>query len=143
MPISLVKNYYESKKVFTSSFNYDFKMNEEAKNLARNLKILMEYHKDTQAALEKRSGVSQKTISNMLNPGDTNSPNLAKVADIAKAYRLQTWHLILPDAPLEILINSSIEKFVSNYVHADPATREAWASVAEATAKYIELRKTS
>jgi transcriptional regulator with XRE-family HTH domain len=54
-------------------------MNAEAKNFSRNLKLLMKYHQDTQKKLEKRSGVSQKTISNMLNPGDETSPTLSKV----------------------------------------------------------------
>jgi transcriptional regulator with XRE-family HTH domain len=138
MNTSLVKNYYKCKQQITSSFDYDSGMNDEAKNFARNLKILMEHHQDTQSSLHKRSRVSQKTISNMLNPGDDSSPNLANIEKIAKAYNLKTWHLLLPNPPQEILINSSIEKFVENYTHADKKTREAWASVAEATAKYIK-----
>lgn len=95
----------------------------------------MEHHEDTQSTLSKKSGVSQKTISNMLNPGDNNSPNLANVALIAKAYKLQTWHMLYPNAPLDILINTSIEKFVENYAHADKDIREAWARVAEVSNK--------
>jgi transcriptional regulator with XRE-family HTH domain len=136
MSNSLVKNYYSSKQDFTVGSNYHKGMNDEAKNFARNLQILMDYHKDTQKSLSDRSGVSQKTISNMLNPGDSSSPNLANVALIAKAYKLQTWHLLYPNAPVDILINSSIEKFVENYAHADHETREAWARVAEASVKY-------
>lgn len=139
MTDSLVNNYYSSNQVFTEPTIYHNGMNDEAKNFARNLRILMEYHKDTQQLLSKRSGVSQKTISNMLNPGDSNSPNLANVALIAKAYNLQTWHLLFPNAPADILINSSIEKFVENYAHADQETRDAWARVAEATAKYRKI----
>jgi transcriptional regulator with XRE-family HTH domain len=142
MHISLVKNYYTSKQLFTDRIDYDSAMNEEAKNFARNLRLLMEYHKDTQHALAKRAGIKgQKTISNMINPGDDYSPNLANIEKVAKSYNLKTWHMLLPDIPLEILINSSIEKFVDNYIHADKETREAWASVAEATAKYVQIRK--
>lgn len=99
----------------------------------------MKHHKDTQITLSKRSSVSQKTISNMLNPGDDNSPNLANVALIAKAYKLQTWHMLYPNAQLDILINTSIEKFVENYAHADKETREAWAQVAEVSFKYKKV----
>lgn len=106
-------------------------MNEEAKNFAKNLRILMKHHDDTQMTLSNRSGVSQKTISNMLNPGDDNSPNLANVELIAKAYKLQTWHMLYPSAKLDILMNTAIEKFLDNYVNADKDTREAWARVAE------------
>lgn len=75
----------------------------------------------------------------MLNPGDDNSPNLANVALIAKAYKLQTWHMLYPNAQLDILINTSIEKFVENYAHADKETREAWAQVAEVSFKYKKV----
>jgi len=111
-------------------------MNEEAKNFARNLEILMNYHRDTQTSLAEKSGVSQKTISNMLNPGDDTSPNLANVALIASAYKLQTWHLLLPSATVDILVNSSIEKLVANYSLANNEEREAWARVAELSSKY-------
>jgi transcriptional regulator with XRE-family HTH domain len=116
-------------------------MNEEAKNFSRNLKILMKYHEDTQTTLSQKSGVSQKTISNMLNPGDDTSPNLDTVAMIAKAYKLQTWHMIYPNAGLDILINTSIEKFIENYAHADKDMREAWAQVAEVSLKYRKANK--
>jgi transcriptional regulator with XRE-family HTH domain len=128
---SLVKNYYLNKQIFTFSLNYHKEMNEEAKNFAKNLRILMKHHDDTQMTLSNRSGVSQKTISNMLNPGDDNSPNLANVELIAKAYKLQTWHMLYPSAKLDILMNTAIEKFLDNYVNADKDTREAWARVAE------------
>lgn len=116
--------------------DYHRQMNEEAKNFARNLSILMEYHGDDQPTLSKRSGVSQKTISNMLNPGDDRAPNLKNIALIAKAYGLQTWHILYPDAPADILINSSLEKFIDNFVHIDKPAREAWAQVAETSIKY-------
>jgi transcriptional regulator with XRE-family HTH domain len=129
-------NTIDNKQHIPIASNYDRNMNNEAKNFSKNLRILMDFHKDTQITLSKKSGVSQKTISNMLNPGDTNSPNLANVELIAKAYKLQTWHLLYPNAPLDILINTSIEKFVENYAHADKEMREAWARVAEISNNY-------
>ena len=136
MSTSIVKNYYNDKQDFTSSSVYHLYVNEEAKNFARNLDILMKHHGDDQVSLSKRAGVSQKTISNMLNPGDDRAPNLKNVALIAKAFKLQTWHILYPDAPEDILINSSIEKFVDNYVNTDKPLREAWAQVAETSPKY-------
>lgn len=111
-------------------------MNEEAKNFARNLKKIMDYHGDTQKKLEKRSGVSQKTISNMLNPGDNTAPGLDNVALVAAAYKLKTWHLLLPDAPLDILINQSVEKLVDNYLHIDQESQDTVLRVAENSARY-------
>lgn len=111
-------------------------MNEEAKNLARNIDLLFKYHGDTQQTQEQRSGVSQKTISNMLHPGDDKSPNLSKVAAIAAAYKLRTWHFLLPNASIEILLNSSVEKLVDNYIHIDKESRDTVLRVAENSARY-------
>lgn len=129
--VSLVKNYLNSKQDFTEEVKYYGGMNEEAKNFARNLKFLMDYHEDTQQSLEKRSGVSQKTISNMLNPGDERSPNLNKVALVANAYKLKTWHMLLPDATLEILTNSSVEKLIETYITIDAKSKDVVLRVAE------------
>lgn len=131
----LVKNYYTRKQTFTIAMDYHDHMNEEAKNFARNLRILMEYYKVNQSALSAKSGVSQKTISNMINPGDDSAPNLDNVASVAKAFGLQTWHILYPDAPIDILINKVFEKFVSNYVHLDADEKDAWARVAEVSVK--------
>jgi transcriptional regulator with XRE-family HTH domain len=111
-------------------------MNEEAKNFARNLKLLMDHHGDTQENLERRSGVSQKTISNMLNPGDNRAPNLNKIASVAAAYKLKPWHLLLPDITLDILINSSVEKLLEIYTQIDQGSRETVLRVAENSARY-------
>lgn len=111
-------------------------MNDEAKNFARNLELLMKYHQDTQMTLAKKSGVSQKTISNMLNPGDDKSPNLKNVEMIAKTYRIKSWHILYPNATIDLLINSGMEKFVHNYAIANREERDAWANIAEITAKY-------
>lgn len=112
-------------------------MNEDAKNFAFNLARLMDHHKDTQTTLAAKSGVSQKTVSNMLNPGEDKAPNLDNVGLVAKRYGLQTWHMLIPNAPIDILINSSIEKLVENYVAIDKDGRETVARVAENSARYI------
>lgn len=125
----------DNKLNFTNSMPYDLRMNDEAKNFSRNLDLLMKYHRDTQASLEKRSGVSQKTISNMLNPGDDRSPNLSNVALIAAAYKIKTWHLLLPDASIEVLMNISVEKLIDNYNHIDKESRDTVLRVAEDSAR--------
>ena len=112
-------------------------MNDEAKNFARNLKLLMDYYCDTQQTLEKRSSVSQKTISNMLNPGDHRSPNLSNVALVAAAYRLQTWHMLLLNANIDILTDGLVEKLVDNYVHIDKESKDTVLRVAENSARYL------
>jgi transcriptional regulator with XRE-family HTH domain len=101
-------------------------MNDEAKNFSKNLRILMEYHQDTQTTLAKKSDLSQRTIGNMLNPGDNFSSTLSNISLIAKAYKLQIWRVLYPDASLDILINPTIESFFKSYVKADNEIRDAW-----------------
>ena len=137
----LVKFYLLCKQLFTFILIYAFLMNEEAKNFARNLKLVMEYHGDSQKKLEKRSGVSQKTISNMLNPGDDTSPGFDKVALVAAAYKIKTWQFLLPNAPLDILINKSVEKLVESFLQIDKLSQETVLQVTENSARYCSGSK--
>jgi len=114
-------------------------MNEEAKNLAKNVRKLMSFNNDTQVTLAKKSGISQKTISNIINADDDKSPNLKNVAAIAKAYKIQVWHLLYPNAPLDILKNDTVEKLVGNYVITTAQGRNAIMSVCEATSSYSAM----
>ena len=49
MNISLVKVYSKNKQHFTKNIHYDLFMNEDAKNIAKNLDLLMKYFKYTPA----------------------------------------------------------------------------------------------
>lgn len=134
---NIVVNFYsERKHKITAQLKYDLTMNEEAKNLARNLIMLMDHYGDTQQDLHKRSGVAQKTISNMRNPGDDRAPNLDNVAKVAAAYKLKTWHLLLPNATLDILLNLCVEKLMENYMAIDKESRETVLRVTENAARY-------
>lgn len=71
------------------------------KDLARNLSRLMKASEDlkTQMALAKRSGVSQRAVSNYLDESGESyrgAPNLDKIAKLARVFGLQAWHLIHP-----------------------------------------------
>jgi transcriptional regulator with XRE-family HTH domain len=118
-----------------TSLAEELAMNEEAKNLSRNLRLLMDYHQDTQTTLAKKSTLSQRTIGNMLKPGDESSSTLANISLIAKAYKLPVWRLLYPDASLDILINPTIESFFKSYVKADNEIRDAWDRIVDVTNK--------
>lgn len=134
----LVKFYYKNKQNFTKSSAYPYYMNDDAKNLSRNLRRLMEFFDANQTEVAQKAGVSQKTISNMLNPGEEKSPQLNKIEVVAKSFGLQTWHLLLPNCPDELLFNHSIEKLVENYMLNDTKGRNATLSVSEVRAQYLE-----
>jgi len=136
MSNTIVNFYCNYKQNITDKAVYHFSMNEEAKNFARNLRLLMEYYGHNQKTIGKKSGLSQKTISNMLNPGEDRAPNLENVAKIAKAYKLQTWHLLIPNAGIELLTNISIEKIIDNFMHSDEQSRDTVLQVSENAARY-------
>lgn len=67
--------------------------------LAHNLRQLMANRPDlgTQKKIEKRCGVSQSGVSQMLRPDNptAKSPKLTQVEKVAQAFGLATWQLLL------------------------------------------------
>ena len=86
--------------------------------VADNLSYWMGEAKMTQAALATAAGVSQKTISNYLNPsqrneGTTGKSPSAKVAElemIAKALHIKVWQLMREMTPKERALYEAIER---------------------------------
>ena len=101
----LVKHSSNVKEHFTSYLRHPCCMSETTSSinqiLAANLAHWMGQAKLTQAALADRAGVSQKTISNYLNPeqrteGSTGKQPSAKLTEldrVAKALGIQVWQL--------------------------------------------------
>jgi transcriptional regulator with XRE-family HTH domain len=96
--------------------------------VARNLRMLMGLHNPPldQTELAKRAGVSQKTISNMLDPDrpGISGHNLEKVDQVAKAFGLDAWHLLIPTLPADIEEASRISDLVADYIVAPEKSRE-------------------
>lgn len=67
--------------------------------LAHNLRALMAKNPDlgTQKKVEKKAGVSQSSVSQMLRPDNptAQSPKLTHVEKVAQAFGLATWQLLL------------------------------------------------
>lgn len=63
--------------------------------LARNVLILMTLREWSQADLEKRAGVSQKTVSNVLNRRQ--STQLDIIEKLAAAFKVEPFQLLLPN----------------------------------------------
>lgn len=100
------------------------------KALANNLKMLIDHYDLSQKDLESKSGVSQRTISNMVRHDSGHCPSIENVEAVARAFRLKTWQLLIPGAPLEILLNATIEKVVDNFVHSTIEGRDMITRVA-------------
>lgn len=106
--------------------------------LARNLAYLMDHQQDGYWSQEKvatKAGVSQRTVSNMLNP-DSHSPKLESVDMVARAFGLEGWHLILPNLIDDLQSDTSIRKIYDAYVEANTEGRRHIQRVAEREAEF-------
>ena len=115
------------------------------KALADNVRRLMDAHKLTQSQLASRAGVSQKSISDLLNYGGNVSkePRLGTIERIAKGFGIPVWQLQIPDLPVELLRNHSVGKVLENYRDAGPSGRENIRRIAESEVRYALLKGAS
>lgn len=115
----LVKDSLKSKEHFTSGWAHPRRVPEKHINqvVADNLAYWMSEAKMTQMALAEKSGVSQKTISNYLNPdqraegskGKPPSPKLTELDMIARALSVSVWQLTREMSASERKMYESIE----------------------------------
>jgi transcriptional regulator with XRE-family HTH domain len=116
---------------------YDFLMNKRPHpkaTLATNLRHLMDLRGYSEAALARISDVSQKGINKILN--QKGSATLDTLDKLAAAFGLNSWHLLMPDLPEELLSSKSLEKLYSSYRKAGPEGRKYIDHVAEREAEY-------
>lgn len=113
-------------------------VSKDTKYIANNVRRLMKYHGDNQMELSKKSGIAQKTISNIINQRAKGGPNFDAVSAIAQAYELETWQLIKGDLPDDLLCNRVLEKLIENFVNSDETTRKAIMAVSEISAPHSQ-----
>jgi transcriptional regulator with XRE-family HTH domain len=106
--------------------------------VARNLRTLMEREAMTQLKLAKKSGVSQRTISNVLT--ESHEPGVETVDQLAKVFKLEGWQLQMPDLPPELLGSDLVDRTVGALVQASPKGREMIADLAEREAHYSKTK---
>ena len=104
--------------------------------MARNLRFLMDAHAWTQADVAKAAGVSQKTISNLLAPDRYQDAKLETVEQVAQAFGLDGWHLILPNLPDDLINKPTMRALYDAFRNASPDGRAMIMSVAEREALY-------
>lgn len=109
---------------------------------AKNIAMLMQRDGLTQMELAKRAGVSQKTISNMLNPGQgVNSPRLDNVTAVAQALGLELWQLLLPQIPDDAREIRALSTVVENYLFCSSEGRANISRVAELERTFAERKR--
>lgn len=112
-----------------------------ADTFVRNLKFLIDLNEFSQTDLAKKSGVSQKSISNILL-GEQN-PTIETAEKIAKAFGLQGWHMIMPNLPSDLISSTELEQLLANFIEASESGREMLIKVAQREAQYNKREATA
>lgn len=92
----------------------------------------------SQAALAQKSGVSQRTISNILNPeSDPNySPTLNNIEKISNALGVSPWQMLIGAVPVDVIASKDIDKLVHSFTSVSSEGREAILSVSQREVRY-------
>ena len=89
--------------------------------LIRNLRYLMDKYDYSGNAIAKKAGVSEKTVSNMLN--DRHNVTLDSVQKVAEVFGLDSWHLILPNLPVDLIDTGVGDRLLNNYSNSSQEGR--------------------
>ena len=94
-----------------------------------------------QKAIAKKAGLSQRTVSNALNPGSVDSITAGTIEKLAECFGIEGYQLLIPGLPIEELLSKRIQKVIECYVQADPEGRENIARIAENEMRYRIIQK--
>lgn len=104
------------------------------KTLSQNLKHLMELSGWNVEEVAKRSGVSKRMVSYVISMERKASITIAE--DLAKAFNLEGWHLIMPNLPRDLEQSKALRRLIDDYIGSDNEGRDMISKVAEREAKY-------
>lgn len=102
--------------------------------LVRNLNMLLDLKKWSNRELSRHCKVSDRMIG-MIRKGDVKACTMDVADELASAFGLETWELIMPHLK-EDLIRSAIKDLVKSYADADPDGRAYIERVAEKESTY-------
>lgn len=107
--------------------------------LANNIKRLIEYHDLAQDDIAKKTKIGQTTLSNVLRPGSLASITTKTLEELARFFDLEVYHLLIPNLPIEELLNKRIEKIVECYSQSTSDGRENIKRIAENEVRYSQI----
>lgn len=113
------------------------KLDRMRETLAHNVKVLMDHKGWSQPELARRSGVSQRSISDLL--GYKKGSTTTTIDRIAAAFGLDGWVLLVPGLPKELLESGRLSKLVGSYSSANKKGREYIDKAAEVEARYSKI----
>jgi len=105
--------------------------------IADNVERLIQYPKiESQTELSKKTKIPQRTLSNVLTPGSVGSLTTKTIEKWASYFDLEPYHLIIPNLPIEELLNKRIEKVIECYSQSTSEGRENIKRIAENEVRY-------
>jgi len=104
--------------------------------VAENVRLLMEANGYSQKRLAAKTGVAQRSISNLLRPDSGVSPTLDTMERLSDHFGIPTWQLMLPGQTIGMLQTQDLGRVIANYARADDQGREFVNRVAEREATY-------
>lgn len=105
-----------------------------ADTFARNLGLLIERNRLSQAELAKKSSVSQKSISNMIRGEQT--PTLETLEKISAAFGVDGWQLVVPELPLELIGSPAASLLLKHFTQSSKSGRDLICRLAEREATH-------
>lgn len=102
--------------------------------LARNLRHLMNLREWTEQDVADHSGVSQKTVNNCLNKNYKSK--VETVDQIASAFGLDGWHLILPNLVQDLESGGRLAKLITDWSDSSNDGRDAIQGLAARESKF-------
>ena len=107
-----------------------------SKTLINNLSHLMILYDYDSAKVAKKSGLTKRAVQYYLN--GERVPSIEKAEQLASAFGLEGWHLIMPNLPNDISQTKHLRCLVENYLSSSLAGRDVIEMVAEREAKYAK-----
>ena len=97
--------------------------------LANNIRLAMDRRGiNSQAALAKKSGLSQQMINFVVN--GKSSISVTRLASIAKALRLEPWQLLLPPDVFQDNLNGNVSEILPLLLTLTPLQRQSILDIA-------------
>jgi transcriptional regulator with XRE-family HTH domain len=110
-----------------------------AETLIENINALLLATGMSKKELATKSGVSLRMIHFILNRD--RKPSIEIADDLAKAFRLNGWQLIMPNLQADLMKNGHLQELISNYTNSSQQGRDYINRVAEQEAKYSNDKK--
>jgi len=96
----------------------------------------MKHKQMKQVEFAKKTGLSQRTISNALKPGSVGSVTMDTVEKIAFYFGIEAYHLLIPNLSIVDLIDVRIEGVINKYTQASEHGRQEIIRTAENEFRY-------